>query len=135
MYARMFTFTKAILLAAIFLGCMSVAQAQISVGIRIGPPPRPRVVHVVPPRPGPDFLWVGGYWYPVGNHYRWHGGYWTRPPYEGAHWIAPHHDGHQFFAGYWDGPHGQLAHDHRWDRERDRDQNHDNHDHDQGHDR
>ncbi len=21
-------------------------------------------------------VWVGGYWYPVGGHYRWHDGYW-----------------------------------------------------------
>src|SRR5258708_28879704 len=42
---------------------------QVSVGIRIGPPPPPRVVRVVPRAPGPDYVWVEGYWYPVGNHY------------------------------------------------------------------
>src|SRR5215831_12805639 len=46
---------------------------------------------------GGDFVWVEGYWYPVGNHYRWHDGYWTRPPYAGAHWVGPHHDGERFF--------------------------------------
>ena len=70
----------------------SPAHAQISVGIQIGAPPPPRVVAVVPTRPGPDFVWVDGYWYPVGHHYKWHAGYWTRPPYEGARWVPPRHD-------------------------------------------
>ena len=30
------------------------AFGQISMGIRIGPPPSPRVVRVLPPSPGPD---------------------------------------------------------------------------------
>jgi hypothetical protein len=64
--------------------------AQVSIGIRLGPPPQPRVVRVLPQRPGPDYLWVNGYWYPVGNHWRWHKGYWTLAPYPGATWYAPH---------------------------------------------
>jgi hypothetical protein len=99
----------------------SVVEAQVSVGIRIGPPPAERVVRVQPPRPGPDFTWVGGYWYPVNNRYTWHNGYWTRPAYEGARWVAPRHDGERFYAGYWDGDRGRLEHDHRWDGHRDRD--------------
>jgi hypothetical protein len=102
--------------------------AQISVGITIGAPPPPRVVRVRPVMPGPDFVWVEGYWYPVGGHYRWHEGYWTRPPYVGARWIGPHHDGRQFFAGYWEGEHGRVEHDHKWDRDRGhRDYGHDHH--------
>ena len=107
-------------LAAMLLACGSVF-AQISIGIRIGPPPPPRVLTVLPPRPGPEFVWVAGYWYPVGIHYRWHAGYWTRPPYAGALWVAPRHDGERYFAGYWDGPRGRIEHDHHWDRDRNRD--------------
>jgi hypothetical protein len=110
-----------LLFSALILVGVSGARAQVSLGIRIGAPPPPRVVHAQPPRPGPDFVWVDGYWYPVAGHYRWHAGYWTRPPYAGAHWVAPHHDGEQFFAGYWDGDRGRLEHDHRWDKDRDRD--------------
>jgi len=121
------TFVRWMLLAAMLMGTVSVANAQISLGIRIGPPPAPRVLAVRPVTPGPDYFWVDGYWYPVGGHYRWHGGYWTRPPYEGAHWVVPHHDGQQYFAGYWDGPHGRIEHDHRWDHGHDRDYNHDVH--------
>ena len=109
------------LLALVVLGVASGADAQISIGIRIGPPPAPRVVRVQPSRPGPDFVWIEGYWYPVGKHYKWHKGYWTRPPYEGARWVGPRHDGEQFYIGYWNGERGRTEHDHRRDREKDRD--------------
>jgi hypothetical protein len=99
----------------------SVLEAQVGIGIRIGPPPAPRVLRVQPPSPGADFQWIGGYWYPVGNRYTWHNGYWSRPVYAGAQWIAPRHDGERFYAGYWDGDRGRFEHDHRWDRNRDRD--------------
>lgn len=121
-------FTKAVLVAAMLLGGVSALAAQVSVGIRIGPPPAPRVVRALPSSPGPGFLWIEGYWYPVGRHYKWHEGYWTRPPYEGARWVGPRHDGEQFHEGYWEGERGRVEHDHRWDHDRDRDR-------DRGHDR
>jgi len=97
----------------------STAIAQISIGVTIGQPPPPRAYYVAP-QPGPEFVWVEGYWYPQGHHYRWHDGYWTRPPYPGAYWVEPYHDGHQYIAGYWDGGHGRFEHDHHWDHDRDR---------------
>jgi hypothetical protein len=129
------TFKFALLALFLVVGLSaSPARAQVSVGITIGAPPAPRVVAVVPATPGPEFVWVEGYWYPVGHHYKWHEGYWTRPPYAGARWVAPHHDGHQYFAGYWDGDHGRLEHDHHWDKKHDRDyydhDRDDHHDHD-----
>ena len=107
-----------------------IAAAEVSFGINIGPPPRPRVEAVRPLAPGPGYNWVQGYWYPVDGRYRWHDGYWTRPPYEGAIWLGPHHDGRQFFEGHWEGPRGRVEHDHRWDRDRERDFHHDRDDHD-----
>jgi hypothetical protein len=109
------------LLTAMLMAAVSGVNAQVSLGIRIGPPPQPRVVRIHPVRPGPDYIWVEGYWYPVGGHYRWHDGYWTRSPYEGARWFGPHYEGGQFFEGYWEGDRGRFEHDHRWDRDRDRD--------------
>jgi hypothetical protein len=103
------------------LGPTSAAHAQISFGIRIGPPPPPRVYRV-PAEPGPNYVWVEGYWYPQGSHYRWHDGYWTRPPYEGAYWVDPYYYGGQYFAGRWEGGRGNIVHDHRWDRDRRRDE-------------
>lgn len=94
---------------------------QVSIGIRIGAPPPPRVVRVRPLAPGPEYVWVDGYWYAVGSRYRWHEGYWTRPPYAGAMWVAPRHDGERYYTGYWQGDRGRFEHDHRWDKDRNRD--------------
>ena len=112
---------KTNLLALMLIAGGSALAVDLSVGIQIGAPPPPRVVRVTPPSPGPGWVWVTGYWYPVGRRYQWHEGYWSRPPYAGAVWVAPHHDGQRYFAGYWEGEHGRMAHDHHWDRDRDRD--------------
>jgi hypothetical protein len=106
-------------LLALALFVAGTVFAQFSIGIRIGAPPPLRVVRVQPRSPGEGYTWVGGYWYPVSGRYTWHAGYWTRPPYEGAHWVEPHHDGQQYFVGYWDGEHGQISHDHKWDKDND----------------
>ena len=106
-------------MCAFVLLMSSAVSAQISFGIQIGAPPPPPVV-VVPVQPGPEFMFVEGYWYPQGGHYLWHAGYWTRPPYAGAVWVAPHHDHGQYFAGYWNGPRGRVEHDHHWDHEAER---------------
>jgi hypothetical protein len=42
----------ATLLAMLVLGAVSLAEAQVSFDLHIGPPPPPRVVHVQPVRPG-----------------------------------------------------------------------------------
>ena len=120
------------LLLAGSLMAAAPAFGQVSVGIQIGAPPPPRVLRVRPVAPGPDYMWIDGYWYPVNGRYVWHAGYWTRPPYAGAHWVAWHHEGGRYFGGYWDGPHGRIEHDHHWDkdhRNRDHDRWHDDHDH------
>jgi len=77
-------------------------------------------------------MWIEGYWYPVGNHYKWHEGYWTRAPYSGARWIVPRHEGGQWYEGYWEGDRGRLRHEHGWDKHHDRDWRGD---HDRGHGR
>ena len=119
--------TKLIVLTLLAAGSVF---AQFSVGVRIGAPPPVRVMRVQPQSPGEGYSFVAGYWYPVGNHYKWHEGYWTRPAYSGARWVEPRHDGQRYYAGYWDGDHGQVGHDHSWDRDHNnRDYNH-NHDHD-----
>ena len=97
------------LLVLMLLAVGTMFAVDLSLGIRIGPPPRPRVIRVRPVSPGPNLVWVDGYWYPVGGHYRWHNGYYTRPHYEGAHWVAPRHDGERYYAGYWDGSRGRYG--------------------------
>jgi hypothetical protein len=118
------TFLPTIALSALLLGPASIANAQVSFGISIGAPPAPRAYRV-PPRPGPGYEWVEGYWYPQGSRYTWHDGYWTRPPYEGAYWVAPYYSRGQYFAGQWEGNRGNIRHDHRWDRSNQRDEHRD----------
>jgi WXXGXW repeat (2 copies) len=115
------SFMRFTLFAAVLLLGSYGTSAQIGVGIRIGPPPPPRVVVEPPASPGPDFIWVDGYWYPAHGHYRWHEGYWTRALYPGARWIGPRHEGGLYFNGYWEGDRGRFEHRHEWDRDRARD--------------
>jgi hypothetical protein len=124
---------KRLLLTTLLLAA-ATAFGQISIGINIGPPPPPRVLAVRPVAPGPEFVWVDGYWYPQGRRYRWHEGYWTRAPFAGARWVAPRHENDRWFEGYWDGGREPFRHDHKWDRDRDRDWRRD-HDRDRYHDR
>ena len=106
----------AALTALMLLALVSTAGAQVSIGIQIGPPPPPRVVRIVPVRPGPDFVWIGGYWYPVARHYRWRDGYWTRAPYAGARWVPPRYESRRYYNGYWERERGRFERDRRWDR-------------------
>ena len=108
-------------LTFILLGAAVSAFGQISVGVTIGRPPAPRVIRNRPRVPGPEYIWVDGYWFANGRKWKWHDGYWTRPPFAGAHWVTPRYEGGRFFEGFWDGDRGRFEHDHRWDRDRDRD--------------
>jgi len=113
---------KAVSISALLLACAAAAHAQTSLDIHLGaPPPAPRAYRV-PPQPGPDYVWVEGYWYPVNGQYRWHNGYWTRPPYQDAYWVAPYYARGEYYTGHWEGLRGDVHHDHAWDQNRERDQ-------------
>jgi hypothetical protein len=115
---------QALIISAAFLTISTAAQAQVSFDIHFGhPPPVPRAYYV-PPQPGPDFVWVEGYWYPQGSHYVWHNGYWTRAPYADAYWVAPYYSGRTYYAGHWEGHRGDVYHDHHWDHDHARDEHH-----------
>src|ERR1022692_2268770 len=105
------------LLTLLLLSVGLAAAVDLSVGVNIGAPPPVRV-ETRPIAPGPDFLWVDGYWYVVGGHYVWHSGYWSRPPYGGARWVGPNQNGGKYFQGYWRGKPGRVALDHRGTGER-----------------
>ena len=90
------------LMVVMLLSC-EPAFSQVSFGLRIGPPPPPPVVRVVPARPGTNYVWINGYWYPHGKKYKWHNGYWARPPYPGSRWVAPRYDRQFYIEGYWTG--------------------------------
>jgi hypothetical protein len=120
-HSIMRTSLQTLAISALLLASASAAQAQVTFGIRIGAPPAPRAYRV-PPQPGPGYVWVEGYQYPQGSRYAWHDGYWTRPPYEGAYWVDPYYSGGRYFAGQWEGNHGNITHDHHWDRSSQRDE-------------
>jgi hypothetical protein len=82
--------------------------AGITVNVEIdAPPPPPRHEIVIErDRPGPDFVWVEGFWDGSPGHYVWVAGHWDRPPHGHGHWNAPHwdrdHDGHYHMTrGEW----------------------------------
>jgi hypothetical protein len=112
---------KTKLLAMALLAAGTTFAADFYVGVRIGPPPAPRIVRYRPPPPGPGCAWVDGYWYATRHRYRWHDGYWTRPPYVGSVWYAPRYEGGLFYEGYWRDGRGEFRHDHHRDRDHDRD--------------
>jgi YXWGXW repeat-containing protein len=124
-------------LATLLLTGGVASAAQVSFGIRIGPPPQPRVVRVVPRSPGAGYVWVNGYWYPERGHYLWREGYWTLPPYRSARWVGPRYNGGRFYDGYWDGDRGRFERGQYSDRDHGRDwrgdrDHHDRDDHDRG---
>jgi hypothetical protein len=125
--AGMRKLTRVLAAAAFVLVSASAAHAQISFDVRIGTPPPPPRVYRVPVQPGPDYIWVEGYWYPAGQRYVWHNGYWTHPPYAGAYWVAPYYREGRYYAGRWEGRRGDVFHDHRWDHSRRRDERHEPH--------
>jgi hypothetical protein len=57
-----------------------------------------------PAAPGPQAVWVGGYWHWTGIQYAWIPGHWDAPP-PGATWSAPVYtarDGRYFYeSGGW----------------------------------
>jgi len=113
---------QALSISTLLLALAPAAHAQISFDVHIGtPPPAPRAYHV-PPQPGPDYVWVEGYWYPANGQYRWHDGYWTRPPYPNAYWVAPYYQGGGYYTGHWEGGRGDIHHYHGWDQTRQRDE-------------
>jgi hypothetical protein len=81
----------ALLSIAMFTASAALADISINIGLE-GPPPPPRQEVIVGVSPGPDFIWVGGYWDGSPGHYTWVGGRWDHPPHAHGQWFAPHWD-------------------------------------------
>src|SRR5215471_3756127 len=84
----------------------SAPQAQVLVNITVAPPPLP--VYAQPVIPGPDYMWVPGYWAWGPAEYYWVPGTWVMAPAPGLLWTPGYwgwRDGFYVWnAGYW-GPH------------------------------
>jgi hypothetical protein len=78
---------------------MAATTSQV---ITVAPPP-PRV-EVIPPAPGPSYVWIDGFWSWGGVRYVWNPGYWSgvRVGYvwAPAHWVH-HGPGWRMTGGYW----------------------------------
>jgi hypothetical protein len=81
----------ALLSIAMLTASTALAGISINVGIE-GPPPPPRQEVIVGVSPGPNFVWVGGYWGGAPGHYTWVAGRWDHPPHANGQWFAPHWD-------------------------------------------
>lgn len=70
-------------------------------------PPPPRVEPVAN-APGPDYVWLPGYWYWTGQSYVWHAGSWGIPPAPHHVWVRSgwvHHRGrYHYVPGRWTAP-------------------------------
>jgi Glycine zipper len=58
-------------------------SAQVSGVVGQAPPPAPPETVVA--APGPDYIWVSGAWFWLGDGWVWHRGYWHRPAYPHRH--------------------------------------------------
>ena len=85
--------------AAICIGAAHAADIVVKLK-----PPALRVEHR-PARPGPEYVWVGGYHRWDGNAYVWVPGSWQHPPRPHAKWVAHkwvhRHGGYVLVEGHW----------------------------------
>ncbi len=105
---------RTILAATVFGGMAAAALPQPL------PPPPPlpgldvRITTGRPPvlrherrgrRPGPDYVWVSGFWHWGGGRWDWVAGRWDRPAAPNAYWITPRYvrseRGYIYEPGHW----------------------------------
>jgi hypothetical protein len=80
----------------------------------VAPAPGVIVVHRAPPpvvveritvSPGPEFVWIQGYYVARGDDWVWVRGHYERPPRPGMVWIGPRYEEHgaeyRFSMGFW----------------------------------
>ncbi len=84
----------------------SEAQATTEYQVEAPPPPPPRRREVVVARPGPDVVWIEGYYaYGPRGGYEWVPGHWERPPGRYNSYVAPHWQqrgrSYVYVQGYW----------------------------------
>jgi YXWGXW repeat-containing protein len=96
---------KKSLIAVLFGVLLAAGGASAQIVIGIGPPP---VRHeVIPPRPGPNYVWVGGFQRYEGRAYVWVPGHYVVPPHRHARWVLGHwahrRGGYVWVEGHWRG--------------------------------
>ncbi len=70
-----------------------------------GSQPPPPIAEQVIVSPGPDYVWISGYWAWHHHHWEWVRGRWDLPPRRGAIWISGRWEQHGgrviWLDGYW----------------------------------
>jgi WXXGXW repeat (2 copies) len=85
---RVFASIRPALGAAAVLAILATSvPATAQVYVRVGPPAAR--VEVVPPRPGPGYVWRPGYW-AWRHRWVWVGGRYLRGPHPHAAWVPGH---------------------------------------------
>jgi hypothetical protein len=120
---------------AVFAAAPAIAQVRLGVDlgnvrIRIAPdaPPRPRFERRMP-RPGPNHLWIAGYWDRQGDQWAWSNGRWEEPNRRGARWVRPvyrrEYGAYRYVPGRWSHQQVEEGDDYRnWRRDRDKSRGH-----------
>jgi hypothetical protein len=108
MNRRMMDFMVLVVAAMVTAAC-ETAGAGGALYVQSGPPPvRYEVVTV---SPGPEFVWISGYWAWSGAQYAWVSGRWERPPTGYTAWVSPRYErregGWYYRPGHWGGGHGR----------------------------
>jgi hypothetical protein len=94
-------------------GAMLFAQPRVSVGIGVGGygagygpgygpgyAQGPGYASVIPPCPGPDYLWVDGYWSRNTGRNIWIAGFWNRRPYAGGYNVSPRYEQPRYYNSF-----------------------------------
>lgn len=67
-------------------------------------PPAPEQ-EVVLAQPGPQYVWLAGYWTWRNERYEWMSGHWEIPPSSNSVWVTPRWEqqgnAYRFYEGYW----------------------------------
>lgn len=78
-------------------------RAPVEIVVTKGPPPVR--IEKIPARPGPQHIWVSGYWMWEADAYVWLPGAWILPPEPAAVWVPPRFERRSgvsiFISGYW----------------------------------
>ena len=116
---RHFTLSAALLALATSVPFAGMAIAQPhppeppgfgDLHVRIVPEaPPPRRHEVVIERPGPNHVWIKGYWHHTGQAWNWNDGRWSEPPRAHAHWVVAKYQkvsgGTRYIPGHWSHEH------------------------------
>ena len=95
----------AVVLALVLGGCSKGSGTASGDDVVAPDPPPAAQAEVAQPSPGPEFVWIEGFWHWDGRSYGWHAGVWQRPPQTGYVWVAPQYEhvdrGYRYTQGRW----------------------------------